>query len=188
MARKLFSAVLWAMMVSAAFAQSSTTVNAPTTAVRTQSTPQGTNTQVRAPTTTVSQTPAGAVVTAPGTTAVGDKQGTAVNAPYTTVRTNNQNGATTVSAPYTAVRAAPGGATNVATPWANVVVPSGRKMQQYTTVDAPTTAVRTNNLNGATTVSAPYAAVDVGAGGAANVATPWANVVTPGGRKMLRAK
>lgn len=72
---------------------STTTVNAPATAVRTQTTPQGTNTQVKAPAgTTVNQTPAGATVTAPGTTAVGNKQGTNVNAPYTTVKTNNQNG------------------------------------------------------------------------------------------------
>lgn len=109
---------------------STTTVNAPATAVRTQTTPQGTNTQVKAPAgTTVNQTPAGATVTAPGTTAVGNKQGTNVNAPYTTVKTNNQNGATSVRAPGTAVDVAAGGATRVVAPYVGAInVPGGRKM------------------------------------------------------------
>jgi len=135
MARKLLSVTVLAMLVAAAFAQTSTTsVNAPTTQVRTQTNSQGqTNTQVRAPGTAVSQTPSGVAVKAPGTTAVANNQGTAVNAPLTTVRTNNQNGATSVRTVGTAVDVAPNGATRVIAPFVGAInVPgtnaAGRKM------------------------------------------------------------
>jgi len=184
MARTALSMAVLALLATATFAQNSNVnVKAPAgTNVQTQTNkPGGTTTKVNAPAAAVVATPAGAAVKAPGTTAVGNKQGTVVNAPTTRVVTDNKTGATSVSTPGANVNVKPGASGTVQTPVGPITFPTGRKLQQVA-VNVPTTSVATDN--GATSVNAPAANVNVVPGDSGSVNTPAGLVTFLAGRKL----